>query len=764
MIFFNLYVIINLMEKIISELNEEQQKALLQIDGAVLVTAGAGSGKTRLLTHRIAYLISNLQVSPYNILAITFTNKAAKEMKDRVEKMIEGGDKVWISTFHSMCAKILRMDIDKLGDYDHNFSICSDQDTDKLFKQICAKYNIDKDEKRKNILFHINNLKNNNMSMAEYKKMYDYLDNIETIEKVYYDYQSELRKANALDFNDLMNVTYELFSKCPEVLQKYAERFRYVLVDEFQDTNTIQYELVKLLTSVHKNIFVVGDEDQCIYTWRGANFANIFEFQKDFSNVKFYKLERNYRSTKKILNLANKLIKNNKSRMEKVLWTDNSDGAEVLSKHLYDEKEEAEAVAREIYDLVNNHGYKYSDFAVLMRLNALTLPFEERFLAYNIPHRIYGGFKFYERAEIKNLISYLRLFANPRDDISFERVINFPKRGIGESALNALKVEANNMRQSLLNTVLQEYSDLPLALSKKFESFKNTYLSLQQDYDRMGLTDFVKQVIKEFNIKSAYNSNSEEDINRLLNIDMFIAQVEDFEDKNHSATLVDFLESVSLISDIDGMDNAGNCVTIATVHSVKGLEFRYVFIIGLEEKIFPISRAFDNKDEMEEERRLMYVAITRAKENLMLSSCKTRYLYGKRDYERASRFLREIDLAPAEESIMPEFSVFQNNRYGQQFGNYSNQYQTKVEKVSYKEPEKSKYDYNPQIKTKFDEYVEKRAPKANNEFEVGQTVLHPKFGVGKIISIDGGKFADIDFGKIGVKSIMLEISPLKVLK
>lgn len=754
------------MENILQGLNEEQQQALLQIDGAVLVTAGAGSGKTRLLTHRIAYLISELQVSPYNILAITFTNKAAKEMKDRVEKMIEGGDRVWISTFHSMCAKILRMDIEKLGDYDSNFSIYSDQDTEKLFKQICAKYNIEREEKRKNISYHINNLKNNNMTMTEYKKMYEYLDDIETIEHIYYDYQAELRKANALDFNDLMNVTYQLFKQCPEVLEKYAKRFKYVLVDEFQDTNTIQYDLVKMLTSVHKNIFVVGDEDQCIYTWRGANFANIFDFQKDFENVKLFKLERNYRSTKKILNLANKLIKNNKSRMEKNLWTENFDGAEIATKNVYDEKEEAEAVAREIYDLVQNHGYKYSDFAVLMRLNALTLPFEERFLAYNIPHRIYGGFKFYERAEIKNLISYLRLFTNPRDDISFERIINFPKRGIGESALNSLKEEANIYGESLLNTLLRDDLDLSLSTMKKFESFKSTYLMLREDYEKMSLTDFVKQLIREFNIKSAYNSNSEEDINRLLNIDMFVSQVEDFENKNDSASLVQFLESISLISDIDGMDNAGNCVTIATIHSVKGLEFRYVFIVGLEEKIFPISRAFDNNEEMEEERRLMYVAITRAKENLMLTCCKTRYLYGKRDYQRPSRFLREINLAPAEENIMPEFSVFQNNRYGQQIGNYyREQYQSKVEKTYFKEPEKSKYDYNPQhFKTKFDEYVENKKPKTENNFEIGQTVLHPKFGVGKIISIDGGKFADIDFGKIGIKSIMLEISPLKVLK
>lgn len=748
--------------EILQELNEEQQEALLAIDGAVLVSAGAGSGKTRLLTHRIAYLISELNVSPYNILAITFTNKAANEMKTRVEKMISGGERVWISTFHSMCARILRMDIENLGTYDKNFSILAEQDTDKIFKQICAKFGVEKDDKRKSIAFHINNLKNNNMTITEYKKLYEHLDGIDLIEKVYFAYQAELKNSNALDFNDLLNITYELFKKCPNVLEKYAHRFKYVLVDEFQDTNNIQYDIVKLLTSEHKNIFVVGDEDQCIYTWRGANFGNIFDFQKDFDKVRVFKLERNYRSTKKILNLANKLIKNNKSRMDKNLWTQNSDGAEISSRRIYDEKEEAEIVAREIYDLVQNYGYKYSDFAVLMRLNALTYPFEERFLAYNIPHRIYGGFKFFERAEIKNLIAYLRLFVNPRDDISFTRIINFPKRGIGDSALSALETEAKNRGLNLLSCLMQEVVDLPTATLKKFEGFKNTYINLLRDYEQMSMADFVKCVIKEFGIKNAYNSNSEEDINRILNIDTFVSQVAEFEDKNPGQTLVEFLESVSLISDIDGMDDAGNCVSIATVHSVKGLEFRYVFVIGLEEKIFPIARSFDNEDEMEEERRLMYVAITRAKERLMLTNCKTRFLYGKRDYQRASRFLREIDLAPAEENIMPNyFSSYSQNYANTAYNNYG--FASAPVKTTVFAESKNKYDYQPQVvRTKFDEYTEKK--KNDTKFEIGQTVLHPKFGVGKILSIDGGKFADIDFGKLGIKSIMLEISPLKVLK
>ena len=742
------------MEKILEQLNDEQKQALLEIDGAVLVTAGAGSGKTRLLTHRIAYLIDEMKVSPYSILALTFTNKAANEMKERVEKMVEGGNRVWISTFHSMCAKILRMEIENLGGYTQNFTIYSDQDTDKLFKQICEKYGVDKDDKRKNIIFHINNLKNNNMTITEYRKMYEYLSEISTIERVYFDYQNELKKNNALDFNDLLNVTYELFTKCPEVLKKYATRFQYVLVDEFQDTNKIQYDLIKLLTSVHKNIFVVGDEDQCIYSWRGANFANIFDFKQDFENVKTFKLERNYRSTKNILNLANILIKNNKSRMDKNLWTENGQGSNVDSRIVYDEKEEAEIVAREIYDLVSYRGYKYSDFAVLMRLNALTLPFEERFLAYNIPHRIYGGFKFYERAEIKNLVSYLRLFVNPKDDVSFARIINFPKRGIGESALNLLSLEAERLRLSLLETIVSSDAALPPLVAKKFENFKQTFEALKKAVFNVSIAEFVERVIDDFGIKQAYNSSSEEDLNRVLNLNIFISQAQEFESKNEGKNLVDFLESISLISDIDGMDEAGNSVTIATVHSVKGLEFKYVFIIGLEEKIFPISRAFDSIDEMEEERRLMYVAITRAKENLMLTNCKTRFLYGKRDYERPSRFLREINLAPAEENVMPTYQTYQPKKFN--FKEYISEDRQEVAAVE------NKYNYNPMKQTKYEEFAEKK--KNETTFKVGQTVLHPKFGIGKIISIDGGKFADIDFGKLGKKSIMLEISPLKVLK
>ena len=743
--------------EILDQLNSEQQAALLQTEGAVLVTAGAGSGKTKLLTNRIAFLIKEKGVLPYNILAITFTNKAAKEMKERCEKLIGEGNSVWISTFHSMCARILRTDIEALGSYTKNFTIYSEQDSDKVLKKIFSEIGVEKDEVKKNISFHISNLKTNNITLLEYEKLYSYVSCFSQFKKAYVLYENELKKANALDFNDLLNKTYELLTSVPQVLEKYQERFKYILVDEFQDTNKVQYDLVKLLAGKYKNIFVVGDEDQCIYTWRGANFSNIFDFQKDFENVKVFKLERNYRSTKKILNLANALIKKNKSRLDKNLWTENEGGKEPEVRLVYDEKEEAEIVAREIYDLVQSGEYKFGDFAVLTRLNALTYPFEEKFLSYNIPHRIFGGFKFFERAEIKNVISYLRLFLNPRDDVSFSRIANFPKRGIGDSALNAVSTLASQNDCSMFEAVLslEKFGAQP-ALIKKFEKFKNTFILLLSSFEELSLYDFVSNVISKFEILSAYSSGSEEDLDRKLNIDNLLVSVKQFSESNPSGTLLDFLESVTLVSDIDTMDDEQNAVTIATIHSVKGLEFRYVFIIGLEEKIFPISRAYDNPDDMEEERRLMYVAITRAKENLMLTRCKTRFLYGRREYEIDSRFLKELGLSKPQEFVMPKLS---QTPYQSAPFSAPKVYNFGTEDVK---TQTSEYSYNPfkkQEKTKYEEYVSAN-PKPIKIFAKGEKVSHPKFGIGIVQKIDG-QFIDIDFGKLGVKTLLTEIAPLE---
>lgn len=719
------------------DLNKQQYDALIETEGAVLVTAGAGSGKTKLLTYRIAHLIENLGVSPYEILAITFTNKAAREMKERVVALCQGGQDVWISTFHSMCVRILRENIHYLDGYSGNFSIYSDTDTEKLIKKICDENKYD-DSIKKDAIYYIDKIKNQDMDIDDFANENKYLDCVDEIVKIYHQYQKSLKESNALDFDDLLLKTLELFATFPEVKQKYANRFRYVLVDEFQDTNAVQMKLVKHLTSVHKNVFVVGDEDQCIYTWRGANFENIYGFENYFSGCKTFKLERNYRSTKQILDSANKIILNNKERHPKSLYTENNEGDSVQSFVGYDEGEEAEFVANKIQELVAKFGYSYSDFAVLMRLNALTLPFEQSFLARNIPHKIFGGFKFYERQEIKNILSYLKLFLNPSDEMSFLRVINFPKRGIGEGALDKLRVYASANNQTLLQaceSISKQETQGPL--QKKFAGFWEEYEKIKNTATT-SVVQFVKLVIDSFNIRSAYNPDIEQENDKLINIDQFVTAVEGAVGKQPDLTLGEFVENVTLESDADGMENSDNHVKLATIHAVKGLEFKVVFVVGLEEKIFPIIRNnISTNSEMEEERRLMYVAITRAEERLFLTRTKCRYLYGKRDFSNPSRFLTELGL---EKKVAPlnlsehrqKFSSFNVSNFNNFRQKENNSFETSKKDLSI--------------------------------YRVGQNVTHTRFGNGKIISIDlVDRCADINFEDYGTKTLMLDIAPLTIL-
>ncbi len=752
--------------KILDSLNEEQQKALLSIDGANLVSAGAGTGKTRLLTHRIAYLIEVLHVNPYNILAITFTNKAANEMKSRVEALVEGGNRVWISTFHSMCVRILRGDIEKLGQgYDRNFTIYSDTDSEKVLKAILKDFGIDDDVKK--FSFHISNCKNKNMDILTYKKENEFLREIDEVVRVYNEYEKRLRESNALDFDDLLIKTYMLLKNCNEVLDFYSRRFEYVLVDEFQDTNKIQYDLTKMLCSVHKNLFVVGDEDQSIYSWRGADFTNIFNISNDFANTHIFKLQQNYRCSKDILDKANTLISLNDERFDKKLWTNKETSEKVDYKNYYDEQEEANSVASTICSLTSKYGYKYSDIAILVRLNALTLPFEEKLLAYNIPHKIYGGFKFFERVEIKNILSYLRIFINPKDEVSLMRIINFPKRGVGEGAINLIKEISKAYKVSMLDVIL----NLPIypeakKLMPKLTNFMDTYNNLKNEYNNLSLDDFVLRVIDDFKIRDAFPKDSDESTDKLMNIDQFENSVKMFVENNPDSTIADYLESVTLQSDMDTMSDEDN-VTVATVHAVKGLEFKVVFVVGLEEGVFPLSRSLENKKELQEERRLAYVAYTRAGERLYVSSCKTRYLYGRRNYERESRFIAEAGLMKARPKKIFEFdddySSKNENGFKDSFSKttispFSTGYNTKTndfKSTFIPKPNKSNYvDIN-----KSDNSVD------IDKYKVGQVVGHPKFGVGTIISItSNGKIADIDFGALGKKSLMLEIAPLKIIK
>ncbi len=688
----------------INSLNEEQKQALLQTEGVVLVTAGAGSGKTRLLTHRICYLIQN-GVSPFNILAITFTNKATNEMRERVLSMGYSG--VWISTFHSMCVRILRENIHLLDGYTKNFTIIAENDRDKILKDLLKKHQCD-DEERQKVESHLDNIKNKGLDIDEYfsaLREYEKHQDLVTYEKICYEYEDFLHKNNALDFDDLLNKTLFLFNNYKQVLNFYAERFRYILVDEFQDTNLVQYKLVKLLASVHKNLFVVGDEDQCIYSWRGANFHNIANLKDDFEDVQVFKLERNYRSTKNILTLANNVISNNRDRIKKQLWTEKDQGAGPVVYDAFDEKDEAGFVARTVSGLLSE-GYSYGDFAVLMRVNALSRHFEDAFLTYDIPYKLYGGFKFYERAEVKVVLSYLSIFVNPKDEISLFKIINFPKRGIGDVAIAKLQEEAGE--SGVLEYLLSE----KFAFSKyktKLASFVENIKSLREDMNTLSLSEFVEKVIKVFGINLAYAGVDEEAINRLGNIDSLLTSVREFEEDFENATLSDYLANVMLKSDSDQIQEDG-FVSVATIHAVKGLEFKVVFVVGLEEGIFPLARASFSSAEMEEERRLMYVAITRAEEKIFLLHARKRFMYGKSNFQVASRFLKELGIV-----------------------------------------DKKK----PRLNLSNDEF-EKKEEIFDSGFAVGDKVFFARFGNGVIVSIsDDGQVGEIEFEDFGMKSIML---------
>lgn len=727
----------------LNTLNSEQLVALKAIDGPVLVTAGAGSGKTRLLTHRIAYLLENLGVLPDEILAITFTNKAAAEMKSRVANLCQNGKNVWISTFHSMCMQILRVHIGALdARFNRNFSIYADAESTKVVKTLLAEENIADDKLQKKILFHLSNMKNNNIPLSAYKEELAYERDASLIARIMVAYQTTLTNNNALDFDDLLMKTYELFCLRPDILNTYARRFRYILVDEFQDTNILQYDIIKKLASVHGNVFVVGDEDQCIYTWRGANFKNIANFCKDFPATQIFKLEQNYRSTKTILNTANQLIKKNTQRINKTLWSDNAEGEPIEFKSHYDEQEEASYVASTIHNLVQNHGFSYGDFAILLRLNALSFPFEEKLLAYNIPHKIYGGFKFYERAEIKNVLAYLKLFINPQDEQAFIRIINFPKRGIGEVSVSKIceLAKANGVSCIDISANPSQFG-LTGAIVNKLADFANTYLRLLAQFEQTPLDEFCKNVVDAFGIKKAFDDKKEEDLDKLLNIDQLLHSVQNFALQNPFDGLGEYLQSVSLISDIDSM-GADENVIVATVHAVKGLEFRAVFLPALEEGVFPISRAQGQDEQMEEERRLMYVGITRAKEKLFVSACKTRFLYGNRKYQTESRFIGDAGLAR-------RIDIFANK------------------------PTPNNFDQNKfsglasQINSIKSSNFAPSASASNKalDYSVGQKVCHPRFGNGLILQIDEEeRTADIDFDVIGVKTLMLDIAPLTKLE
>ncbi len=616
----------------IENLNKKQQEAVITTEGPLLVIAGAGSGKTKVLTTRIAYLIETIGATPSNILAITFTNKAAKEMKERVVNLLGPvAYQIQISTFHSFGLSVIRDNYDLLG-YKKEFTILDSDDSLLIVKRILKDMNLDsKIYNPRAIRNRISSAKNEMISPDELER-FNACDFDEKVVEVYRKYQDKLESNNSLDFDDLLLKPIELFNSHPAVLKEYQERFKYILIDEYQDTNEVQYTLTKLLSQKNKNICVVGDESQSIYAFRGSNYRNILNFEKDYKNAKIILLEQNYRSTKTILNAANDVIKNNKQRKDKNLWTDNKVGDKIIYHKSLDEKDESSYVTGQIKQLINN-GASLDDIVVLYRTNAQSRNIEEAMLRDNIPYKVIGSFYFYNRKEIKDLIAYLKLIYNNDDDVSLTRIINSPKRGIGTKTLEQLNIKASVLGTSLYNVID----------SGKELKFKELIESLKQQSEALSLTELVDLVLDKSGLKAELESEeSLEAEARLENLEEFKSITKNFEERNGIISLSDFLSEISLVADIEEHKDRDNVITLMTIHSAKGLEFKYVFVIGMEEGIFPHSRSLNNDDELEEERRLCYVAITRAKEKLWLVGAKRRILYGLDSVNPTSRFVKEI--------------------------------------------------------------------------------------------------------------------------
>lgn len=727
--------------ELLKSLNSEQRLPAKETEGAVLVSAGAGSGKTRLLTHRIAHLVKDKGVNPRNILAITFTNKAAKEMKERLSNMVDVSD-MQISTFHSLCCKTLRRHAPIIG-FSSDFSIYGDDEKSRLVKRIIETNELELSSN--SVCWHISECKNKLMTAEEYYKKISGTRDALDICKVIEVYCHECKQNNAMDFDDLLNRTIELFESDREVLSFYQNLYQYIHVDEFQDTNLAQYKLIKMLSDKYKNVFVVGDEDQCIYTWRGAEVTNMKDFEHDFKGAKVFKLEQNYRSTKNILKPANKLIAVNCNRHDKELWTENEDGSDVTEFVAYSDLEEAEYVASTIKRLISLGEYKARDFAILMRVNALSRIYEEKLLGYGIAHEVYGGFKFFERKEIKDTLAYLKVLLNKKDNDAFIRVLGFPKKGIGEKSVQDLYLMAKEQEKSMYECV--ESMQFKDGFSKKFFGIKQLLASLGEDLKCMQMGEFVDHLVKAVGIKEAIGNKSEEEITRQMNIDDLVLSVRQFADANPGSSLNEYLESVTLMRDIDNLDDASNTATITTVHSAKGLEFPVVFVVGLTDGMFPLSRAINspNPDDLEEERRLMYVAMTRAKKRLYLTRSRTKFVYETKRTEvvRESRFLREMRGDTREEQSFD--SVF-TDKYSPR------SYSTQSTGERYFSENKPKIE-------------EKRlSSDLLHKFQKGDRVKHSHFGEGVVtipVTDASTGFITVKFDSVGIKTLSLKFAPLE---
>ena len=740
----------------LDRLNEKQREAAMCTEGPLLILAGAGSGKTSTMTCRIAYLIRELGISPYNILAVTFTNKAAGEMRDRVEDLIGSGINMWILTFHSACLRILRSHAEVLG-YGRDFAVYDPTDQKTLVKNICKDLNIDTKKFNPNFfLSKISTCKESRISPEMYAGIFgdDIKDRM--VQQVYDSYQKQLKKNNAMDFDDLLLRTVELFEKDESVLLKYQRRFQYIMVDEYQDTNQIQYQFVKMLADARdeygdprNNICVVGDDDQCIYQWRGADIRNILEFEKDFKDAKVVKLEQNYRSTSIILDAAHSVIKNNKGRKAKKLWTDAEAGSKITYKRLDNERDEAYYVAAEIERLAGGYAH-YRDFAILYRTNSQSRTFEEALSRKGIAYRVLGGLRYYDRKEIKDMMCYMRLVQNKADDLALVRVINEPKRGIGGKTLEKLQTLARVREQSLFDVLMDReiIDSLSAKASKGITEFADMIRSFSEEKDNMKLSDLYDGLLVSSGyMKALEDQNTLEAESRIENLMEFKSVIYDYETEDPNISLAEFMERIALLADVDNHDSSENAVVLMTLHSAKGLEFPYVFMPGMEDGLFPGWRSFDRPDGLEEERRLCYVGITRAKERLWMTSAEMRTLYGKTDYTRESQFIREID-----KTLIDGDAV----------------YERKKQKIDspFRDGASASIPFKPFDQLKYAKaQTKKRAESlkdsASEQYNVGDRILHPKFGEGEVLECGKGtirvQFAD------DVKKLALGFAAIKKL-
>ncbi len=736
------------MSEFLNNLNDKQKEAVLCTEGPLLILAGAGSGKTNTMIHRIAYMIKEMGVSPYNIMAVTFTNKAAKEMRERIERLLGENCNVWIMTFHATCLRILRAHADKIG-YTNSFVVYDPADQKAVIKKIIKENQVD--EKKFTpaaVLGAISDAKNQGISPEDFEVEFGGGYRNELIGKLYLQYKNILLGNNAMDFDDLLTNTVKLLKKEKVVLESYQNKFKYIMVDEYQDTNKIQYELISLLTGEWKNLCVVGDDDQCIYQWRGADISNILDFEKDFKGAKRIKLEQNYRSTGSILKAANSVIEYNSKRKGKKLWTEKQDGKKPSYRRVETEKEEAYYVGQEI-DRIRNAGNSYKDFAILYRTNAQARNFEEILSARRIPYRVFGGTRYYDRKEIKDIVAYMRLVLNPKDDLALTRVINEPKRGIGAKTIETIATLAKVRNESIFQALQDQ--EVVNSLSQKASTAVKEFIAVIDKYnkekDNLRVSDIYEGILRDSKYVYALDQQGTvEAQGRIDNILEFKTTITNQEEEEGAETLslAEFLEKITLIADVDNHNPEEEAVTLMTFHSAKGLEFPYVFMVGMEDGLFPGWRSMDSEEGIEEERRLCYVGMTRAMQHLWLTSAEYRVIYGNGDFTRESLFMREVD-----PKLIEGDGVYKNkaeaklgtsrNMDGSNSGGYS------------------PFD-------RFKEAKQRVIPKKNTEtYSQGDKITHGKFGNGTVIEVSGN-IATVIFDEVGQKKLAVDVAPITKIK